>query len=162
MATFQPDFYVTCATIIPLLFLTVAVQGTSYQNLLDAIVKAARPPVNAPPLRQFWAYAAGSLTLVSGFFVVGLGLWGELAALYALYLAREDGKRGLVLAATLILLVAAAVEPLQRAVLAIGLSAGWAPADPSLDHQSVGDDDEQADNPDDDGTDAPETGGSTA
>jgi integrase len=34
---FQPDFYVTCATVIPVLFLAVAVQDTTYQKLDDLV-----------------------------------------------------------------------------------------------------------------------------
>jgi hypothetical protein len=39
--SFNSDFYVVCATVIPVLFLALAVQGDSYQALLDASLKAA-------------------------------------------------------------------------------------------------------------------------
>jgi hypothetical protein len=164
VTTFQPDFYDTCATVIPVLFLAVAVQGTSYRDLLRMLVKASGARWNGPPLRVFWAYTATALAWIVGFLLVAVGLVGEIAALYTLYLDREDGARGLVLAATLALLVTAVLGPLRVAVLAVNLST-WpsvypSPAEyPSPGYKSVGD--EQADIPDDDGTDPPETGGST-
>ncbi len=149
--TFHPDFYVTCATVIPVLFLAVAVQGTSYQDLLDTLVKAARAPVNSPPLLQLRAYAAALLTALVAVVVGGLGSLGEIEALYTLYLGREAGDRGLVLAATLGLLLATAAGPLWRGFRATIMSTDWAPAVPRKDEQSASDD-EHADSHDD-GTD---------
>jgi hypothetical protein len=40
--TFDVDFYVTCATVIPVLFLAVAVQGSAYASLLRAWQKTQR------------------------------------------------------------------------------------------------------------------------
>jgi hypothetical protein len=142
--TFQPDFYVTCATVIPVLFLAVAVQGTSYQDLLDTLVKAARAPRDAPPLRKLWAYTAAALTGAVGYLVVVLGLGGEAAALVTLYLGHEAGQRGIVLLATLTLVAAAAAGPVVRTGRAAMMSMARAPADLPSDGQP-GADDEQAD-----------------
>jgi pimeloyl-ACP methyl ester carboxylesterase len=150
VATFQPDFYVTCATVIPVLFLAVAVQGTSYQDLLDMLVKVAMAPQNAPPIRKFWAYMAAGLTALVGYLVVGLGVGGEIAALYALYRGHEDGEREIVLVATLMLVAAAAAGPVQHSFSAAAKSTRWADPDPSPGHQPIGDD-EQSDIPTDDG-----------
>lgn len=152
VATFQSDFYVTCATIIPVFFLAVAVQGTSYQDLLDTLIGVvSKVPVDAPPLRVFWSYVLSTLTNLLGFLVVIVGVAGEVMALYSLYLGREEGLRGVVLAATLILLIAVAAGPVQRAVTVMKLSGTWAPA--SRHHQSD-DDEERADIPDGDGSSA--------
>lgn len=128
--TFQPDFYVTCATVIPVLFLAVAVQGPFYQDLLDALVKAARAPVDAPPIRAFWAYVAMLLVDIVTWVVVGSGVLGEFLALLALYLGQEVA-RAIVLVAALIQLLAAATGPIARYRAASKLSLGWGPPGPS-------------------------------
>ena len=38
---YDSDFYVVCATVIPVLFLAAAVQGNAYKNVLGAATRAA-------------------------------------------------------------------------------------------------------------------------
>jgi len=114
------------------------------------LAKAARgTPRNARLLRKVWAVIAMELAFFVGVLLVGTGLWGEIAALSTLYVGSELGQRGPVLVTTVILFFAASAGPLQSALAATIAGIGWAPADPSLDHQSVGDE-KQADIPEDD------------
>jgi hypothetical protein len=46
------DFYVTCATVIPVLFLALALQGRPYDSLIRANWKAARTSSTGKALRQ--------------------------------------------------------------------------------------------------------------
>jgi hypothetical protein len=78
-ATFNGLFYATCATVIPVLFLAIAVQGTVYDELLKA---SARLAARARARGRF-PYAA-SLTLSICGLVVIYGAVGEIFALTAL------------------------------------------------------------------------------
>jgi hypothetical protein len=131
VATFNSDFYVTCATVIPVFFLAVAVQDNSYQEVLDSLVEAAVAPLDSRPLRAAWAYIAASLIVVIAFLVVLIGFGGEAAALFTLYKGQEEGLSGLVFVATITLLFAVVIGPILRAVEAAKLSTNWAPSDPS-------------------------------
>ena len=121
---FSPDFYITCATVIPVLFLAVTVQGPAWGWVLSTSERAGRysNPIlrrllrleSAVPGDRRWQRTRKTLAelmivplvvilLVS---VTACGL-GEGLALYVLYRGSESvGDRRDVLVATLFLLAA--------------------------------------------------------
>src|SRR5690242_1748039 len=90
---FNADFYVTCATVIPVLFVSLTVQAQSYESVLRRGERM--------PLPRRW------LLLNGAYLYVVFGGIGELVALLALF-ERSDalGWRVIVLIATLLLLSA--------------------------------------------------------
>jgi len=88
--SFNADFYVTCATVIPVLFVSLAVQAQSYEDSL-------RRGERMPRLRRW-------LLLNGAYLYVVFGGIGELVALLALF-ERSDALvwRVTVLIATLLL-----------------------------------------------------------
>ena len=126
---FQPDFYVTCATVIPVLFLALAVQGRAYNWLLNTAeqvdpdrrvsepvgdkpnVQRARPGLLG--IRWMTSALVSWALLIIALLIVVLGGAGEALALYVLYRGSEAmGDRRLVLLATLALLIAVIAGPL--------------------------------------------------
>jgi hypothetical protein len=122
---FNSTFYATVATVIPVLFLAIALQGGTYQTLLAAYaanVRAYRQTMRA-------ARAAGQLTLrkalasvpsthLPGYAAAATvlaGLYGEGVALDALYSQQAPPAAGLgVLIATLYLVAIAASGPIGQ------------------------------------------------
>jgi len=109
---FNADFYVTCATVIPVLFLAVAVQGRAYESVLRAARMAAQARHGKRWTRQLGPVGiAVSLRLIA-YAVVFAGGYGEFLALWALYLRSElRGMRASVLAATVALVVVVSAGP---------------------------------------------------
>lgn len=101
---FSPDFYVTCATVIPVFFLAVAVQGRAYESVLRAIWR-----------RSPWVTGLYLQWIALPIFFAGGS--GEYYALLALYKG-SDQHRAWVFQATLILLAAVLVAPLLTVVSA--------------------------------------------
>jgi hypothetical protein len=113
---FNGLFYATAATIIPVLFLAIAVQGPLYGDLLKA---------SAATLRRFRAHKAGSsprrliLRLWAGsvlassaavaILIVTVG--GEIEALLSLNAERAYGDPHAAIAAAMLLTAAAAIGP---------------------------------------------------
>jgi hypothetical protein len=132
------DFYVTCATVIPVLFLAVAVQGRTFESILRAYRTADQASAEdiarrlrdahsrrerAKQVRQHrWSSARmkSSLSILTAFFIVGAGTVGEFIALLTLYRGSEvttnqylvASGRFIVLVATLILVAAVAAGPI--------------------------------------------------
>jgi hypothetical protein len=100
---FNADFYVTVATVIPVLFLAIAFQSRTYENLLKAL---ATPADSIPSTVSILAQTAAYVILLAAAF-------GEALALYTLYIGREPGGhvRLLVLIAALLLVLATVIEP---------------------------------------------------
>jgi hypothetical protein len=71
---FNADFYVTCATVIPVLFVAVAVQGRTYESILRVVA--------SPGSISFSALQLGMLILIAG----GAG---EALAIFVLYRGSE-------------------------------------------------------------------------
>ena len=112
--TFNPDFYVVCATVIPVLFLAVAVQGNTYKAVLDTAMKEAMTRASDGWLRQVSALARSRTLQIIGYLIWSAGAIGEILALQVLYQNHESpGSRITVFLATLILVVAAAAGPLH-------------------------------------------------
>jgi len=100
---FNADFYVTCATVIPVLFLAAAVQGQAFIFLLQRAGRGTSRQRQWLTLRFFRLRVAA---------IVIAGIVGEPVALWALYRESErPWQRPTVLAATLILLLAVAAAP---------------------------------------------------
>jgi hypothetical protein len=113
---FQPEFYITCATVIPVLFLAVAVQGRTYASLVKAakVGKRLKPGQTQYPWQ--WVLRDFALLQLANFILLA-GSAGEGMALYVLYRGAEwGGSRIWVLLATLLLVAIVATGPL-RAIL---------------------------------------------
>jgi hypothetical protein len=110
--SFNADFYVTCATVIPVLFLAVALQGRLYNSLLKSALNARRQVIEDDEPALGSLIKAGCLPSVAyAIWLAGAG--GEVCALLALYWRNDSPSlRLIVLLATLILVVAAAASPL--------------------------------------------------
>jgi len=133
------DFYVTCATVIPVLFLAVAVQGRAYERVLRTansasayfvrsmislvwplfarVLGVSRPPERhrSPWHGPRMILAGITFTLLQGAAMIILlaGGIGEGTAIYVLYRGSERmGDRYLVLLATLALAAAVFAGPL--------------------------------------------------
>jgi hypothetical protein len=132
---FPSDFYVTCATVIPVLFLAVAVQGRTFESIMRAYRTANQAFAEDMNRRLRYAQSKGysrrewakqvrkhrwssakfksDFSIVTAFFIVGAGVVGEFIALLALYRGSEvTYGRLLALLATLILVAAVAAGPI--------------------------------------------------
>ena len=111
---FNADFYITCATVIPVLFLAVAVQGQAYEAVLISARHQARTGRHDRRISKlssgFWSWL---LRLVA-YAILLAGVVGELGALLTLYDGREGGAKLFVLLSTLALVIAVAAGPLAR------------------------------------------------
>jgi hypothetical protein len=117
---FNTDFYVTAATVIPVLFLALAVQGPALQNLLDGARAAEMrfyERVWKGDYRSSWGLSATTvIVLYGGHIIAGLilllGVTGEITAIIALYVRHpvENGVTGTILTMAF-LVVAVAVSP---------------------------------------------------
>ncbi len=108
--TFPSDFYVTCATVIPVFFLALIVQDGMYESML----KTARQAAQTPPRRQR-DIAAVDLLPAAAWLTIVAGVVGEGISLFALYNGSErSGQRPIVLVFTLIPLFAVAARPARR------------------------------------------------
>ncbi len=95
---FYSTFFATVATVIPVLFIAIVLQSNAYQDLVGA---------GSVSQDNFHLYPL----LVAGFILIS-GVGGESVAVYALYNQSIDiHTGGWVLAATIILILAAAAGP---------------------------------------------------
>ena len=107
---FNADFYVTCATVIPVLFLALVVQGSTYESMLRSAVEAA----NREPVRGRDG-AVSQLLPVVAYLTLMAGVLGEAGALWALFNGRDTKTdRVVVLVMTVFLLTIAAAGPVWR------------------------------------------------
>ena len=112
---FNGLFYATAATIIPVLFLALAVQGRLYEDLLKASAEAwwrfrrqARQGNDLPALAAFLgSFAAADAALIT----VLYGIGGEIQALVDLDRQRASATAWSPLAAAVILTAALGVAP---------------------------------------------------
>jgi hypothetical protein len=88
---FNGLFYTTAATIIPVLFLALAVQGNAYANLLKAFSDvSAHPGHTWPWYRKSAAIIASGVLLPTAYLIVVFGAYSEVVAVYALYQQQAD------------------------------------------------------------------------
>jgi hypothetical protein len=107
---FNADFFVTCATVIPVLFLALVVQGGTYESMLRSAVEAA----NREPGRGRDGAVSQLLPAVA-YLTLMAGVIGEAGALWALFNGRDTKTdRAVVLVTTLFLLTIAAAGPAWR------------------------------------------------
>ncbi len=137
---FNGLFYATVATIIPVLFLALAVQGRTSENLVKVTMNADKRR-----RRGTWKYLGGDLTLpravaaaaatvaanaplMIAAFIVIFGVHGEINGLLALYYQRASATTGgYVLDETIFLLVAlaaVAVWTFARTIYTSGFEQG--------------------------------------
>jgi hypothetical protein len=107
---FNGLFYATVATIIPVLFLALAVQGRMYGDLMTASHRALeRFLAPGMSLRQGLAYFIWLLTMCIAGAIVLIAAFGEIAALLALYNQRQVSG---VLPTTIALVLLVVLPPL--------------------------------------------------
>jgi preprotein translocase subunit SecG len=105
-ATFQGDFYVACATVIPVLMLAFVVQGGTYESMLEAAAKAARAPDGSRD-----RFAALLLPRAAGAALTA-AVVGEVGALVGLYRGADTSAQRLItLLATLLLMIVVIAAP---------------------------------------------------
>jgi hypothetical protein len=138
---FNRDFYVTAATVIPVLFLAIAVQGRGYQTLLDVIITLGQWVRRGPgALHERLSVLAVAIMLIAiAAAILLFGAGGEISAVYALYQQQAKGSTGAaVLVSMIVMIILTAVAPflagVVRTYIARGRSAGMqnfnAPASP--------------------------------
>ncbi|WP_156750783.1 hypothetical protein [Mycobacterium sp. 852013-50091_SCH5140682] len=91
---FPGDFYVAVATVVPVLFVALAVEGTSYSSLVKTygdLMKTAGDTDRNVGLR-FLASVAGLIAQVAAFAIILLAGISELVALNALLHQRADAQ----------------------------------------------------------------------
>jgi hypothetical protein len=110
---FNSDFYVTCATVIPVLFLALAVQGRSWEAMLRTALEQGQAARRGRWHRRMRAQAASRLAQLTAFAILLAGAGGEWISLVALYRGRDGrGESATILVLTLVLVVATASGPL--------------------------------------------------
>jgi hypothetical protein len=114
---FPSDFYVTCATVIPVLFIAFAIEARQLQPPLAAGYRAFRRLVGREGrFRDFVLFAVG---LFLPAIIVAFGLAGELGALAALYYGADvRSLRIITFASTAVLLVAVVLGASNSALTA--------------------------------------------
>jgi hypothetical protein len=119
---FNGLFYATAATIIPVFFLALAVQGRMYADLLQtarALARARRHPVftrtadgRLPRSSRLEMGTVNGLAWFAALLIPISGFFGEQGAIIALYRGSDNSStRIIVLVSTLFLLVAVAMGP---------------------------------------------------
>jgi tetratricopeptide (TPR) repeat protein len=111
---FNADFYVTVATLIPVLFIALALQSRVWEDIVrifrGATLRYRDPAV--PVSQQLAAVARSVAMYVIATLIVAAGAVGEIAAVLALYNRHESAKTAsLVLGATVFLTIATAAGP---------------------------------------------------
>jgi hypothetical protein len=107
--TFNADFYITAATIIPILYLALTLQGQSFERLAEAHKRNHDVPRDKRKGR--WTLLE-ALFLSAPYFILISGIVGELLAIFALYNRMAPAGAGpYVLMFTLFLLAAVAAGP---------------------------------------------------
>ena len=96
-SSFNSDYYVATATVIPVLFLAIAVQGTLLQNLVKTTASlAGEPGERATTLMDQVlsnvAFAIRMLLAILGMGVVLFGVGGEVLSILSLMWQRPVGS----------------------------------------------------------------------
>ncbi len=110
---FNANFYIVAATIIPVLFIALVVQGGVYENLLKAVRAVDRRTARDRPLYEQLAATAAWLVLMPiAYAIVAFGAVSEATAVYALYQQQASITTAtLVLAGTIFMVIATAAGP---------------------------------------------------
>ena len=115
---FNGLFYATAATIIPVLFLAIAVQGSAYENLIKAMAVLFRHIEDSGPRYGKsvpWAAYFALFVVAAGILAYGIG--SEIQALYALYQQQAESLTGqTVLIGVILLIIVTAAGPVLNFV----------------------------------------------
>jgi hypothetical protein len=113
--TFNADFYITAATVIPILYLALTLQGQTFEQMIKRMVKGL-PRRKGLTLWQFVlsrlfrsAFVTASSAII--FFAI-LGEWDAILALYNRSASPTTGS--IVLGSLLILMIAVIAGPALR------------------------------------------------
>jgi hypothetical protein len=95
-SSFNSDYYVATATVIPVLFLAIAVQGTLLQKMTKIIASLSGEPgeratTSMDQVGSFVAFAARMLLAILGLAVVFFGVGGEVMSILSLMWQRSVG-----------------------------------------------------------------------
>jgi hypothetical protein len=108
--TFNADFYTVAATVIPVLFLAIAVQGTTYDSLIKNAW--ATPIANPRQWPGLFAALRGFAALLIACLVILGGVQAEIQAVLALYRRSAGGNiPGNVIEGMIALIVITAAGP---------------------------------------------------
>jgi hypothetical protein len=111
---FDPNFYIVCATVIPVLFLAAAVQGSSYRTILDTALKVRVTQAGDGWRRKLVARTRARILIFIAYLTWVAGALGEIFALLALYRGHEQtDDRKTVLLCTVWLVLIASAGPLN-------------------------------------------------
>lgn len=111
---FNSNFYITAATVIPVLFVALAIQENSgYKKLLQvfgALDRLTRSP--HPWCQRFTATIAGAVLIIVAYAILVFGVVIEAAAVYALYQQQvSSSTAAAVLVGTIFMVIATATGP---------------------------------------------------
>jgi len=105
------DFYVTCATVIPVLFLAVAVEGDTFKSFIRQPLAERTSQGFVATMIRYWSFSA---KFNFAQYILVAGVFGEFLALFALFQGSEFyGQRLTVFVATVLLGVAVAIVPIR-------------------------------------------------
>lgn len=98
--TFNADFYITAATVIPLLYITLTLQGSTYEDYITQMKATHERLYRTLPIETSARRAiSGLVKFVSLYFATAAiwfaGLFGELAAILSLVSRSADPGREL-------------------------------------------------------------------
>lgn len=131
--TFDPNFYIVCATVIPVLFLAAAVQGSSYKTILDTALKVRVTQAGDGWARKLVARSRARVLVYIAYFIWAAGACGEILALLVLYWGKEQPyDRRIVLLCTIFLVFAATDAPLSAFVQARNKLDKWQDPRPEI------------------------------
>jgi hypothetical protein len=127
---FDGLFYATTATIIPVLFLALAVQGRTYENLMTTFTDAwPRWTIPGQWIRSLPAGAIALTASIAGFILL-YSAASEIAAIYALYQqqAAHSTAQAVLIAVTFMVIMTAAGPTLtywRAVVVPIARGSKW-------------------------------------
>jgi hypothetical protein len=115
--TFNSNLYVVAATIIPLFYLALTLQGHTVEILTSRLVKEIRREDKS--LWHFlWSALIGAGALSGGLAILVAGVTGEWLAILAVYNESASTTNGsIVLLCLLVMLIAVVTGPLLRLLL---------------------------------------------
>lgn len=98
--SFNANFYITVAAVIPVLYIAIVLQGSTYNNLIQRAIKAWHGN-----LAIYWA------ARITAYLILTAWVAGEMTAIYALYAQSDTPSiRRLVLASTFLLVLVASAR----------------------------------------------------
>jgi uncharacterized membrane protein len=130
---FNVDFYVTTATVIPVLFLALALQSSTYENLLKAFSAMAhasdalepRWPGASPRYQEVAAGIAAATLAIIAILLLFVAVVSEVLAVYALYQRQAQSTTGgVVLFGAILMVIATAAGPALTLLRVLAINMG--------------------------------------